>query len=122
MEDTNLRMFVSDRNHNILFLSCSSFIIFSIFIFIEYLRMALSKFEEYERIIPLPEWKILVEDKKENLKIWQRTSESGLKCMKAVSHINRPAELIIKVIGDSAYRNDYDPVYDYSDFLVKVAD
>jgi hypothetical protein len=69
----------------------------------------------------LSDWKILVEDKKESLKIWQRTSEKGLKCMKAQSIIERKASDIIKVIGDARYRNDYDPVYDHSIFLEKVA-
>lgn len=84
--------------------------------------MALAKFDEYESQITLAEWKTLQEDKKEGLHIWQRTSASGLKCMKAVAVIERSPEAIIKVIGDSAYRNDYDPVYDYSTFLEKVAD
>lgn len=86
------------------------------------LKLALSKFDEYEQTISNPDWKILTEDKKENLKIWQRTSANGLKCMKAVSHLDRSPDDVIRVIGDSSYRNDYDPVYDFSDFLVKVAD
>eukprot|EP00347_Sterkiella_histriomuscorum_P015068 403358431 len=89
---------------------------------IQYLRMALAKFDDYERQITLAEWKSLVEDKKEGLNIWQRTNSNGLKCMKAVAVIERSPEQIIKVIGDSKYRNDYDPVYDYSTFLEKVAD
>ncbi|CDW89743.1 start domain containing protein [Stylonychia lemnae] len=88
---------------------------------IKYLRMAQAKFKEYEDQIPSAEWKILTEDKKEGLKIWQRTSESGLKCMKAQAIIERKASDIIKVIGDTKYRNDYDPVYDHSNFLEKVA-
>ena len=42
--------------------------------------------------------------------------------MKAVAIIDRKPDDIINVIGDSSYRNDYDPVYDFSKFLEKVAD
>lgn len=42
--------------------------------------------------------------------------------MKAFAVIDRPADQIIKVIGDSNYRSDYDNVYDGSEFLEKVAD
>ena len=37
---------------------------------VQYLRMALSKFDEFERNIILEDWKMLTEDKKEGLKIW----------------------------------------------------
>jgi hypothetical protein len=65
---------------------------------------------------------MLQEDSKTGLKIWQRSTDTGLKAMKGMAIIDRPAHVIIKVIGDSNYRSDYDPVYDHSNYLMKVAD
>ena len=41
--------------------------------------------------------------------------------MKAQAVIEFPPSVVIKVIGNANYRADYDPVYDYSNFLMKVA-
>jgi len=41
--------------------------------------------------------------------------------MKAQAVIEFPPSVVIKVIGNANYRTDYDPVYDYSNFLMKVA-
>ena len=89
---------------------------------VEYLRQALDNFATYERQLSLPTWKPLTDDTKVGLKIWQRSTDLGLKAMKAQAIIDRPAHQIIKVIGDSNYRTDYDPVYDHSNYLMKVAD
>ena len=56
------------------------------------------------------------------MKIWQRSTDAGLKAMKGMAIIDRPAYQVIKVIGDPNYRTDYDPVYDHSNYLMKVAD
>ncbi|CDW82258.1 star-related lipid transfer protein 4 [Stylonychia lemnae] len=91
-------------------------------IFQEYLTQALDKLREFENQISLDQWKISVEDKKKGLNIWQRTSENGLKCMKAQGIIEKKADDIVKVIGDDDYRKYFDPVFDFSTVLERVAD
>lgn len=41
--------------------------------------------------------------------------------MKATAVIDRPPHEIIKVIGDGNYRTDYDPVYDGSHYIERIA-
>ena len=47
------------------------------------IRKATSMFDEYEKRMSLPDWKVSTEDKKEGLTIWQRTTPEGLNAMKA---------------------------------------
>ena len=59
------------------------------------------------KALSLPDWKIISEDKKVGLTIWQR-NQGGLKAMKAEAIIDRKADEIFRVIGDLDTRKDYD--------------
>jgi hypothetical protein len=78
--------------------------------------------QEYIEKLNHPDWKEQVNDKKEGIIIWQRTTPEGLKAMKAVANVNRPASIILKVIGDDRYRRDYDVVFDGGHNIEKIAD
>lgn len=42
--------------------------------------------------------------------------------MKATAVINRGADTIMRVVGEDKYRKMYDPIYDSSSFLERIAD
>jgi hypothetical protein len=71
--------------------------------------------------LALPDWKVLTDDKKAGLRIWQRSAGGGLKAMRAEAVINRRPEAVFSVIGDLALRKDYDETYDDGWALDKVA-
>lgn len=68
----------------------------------------------------MQDWKIITDDKKVGLKIWQR-NEGGLKAMKAEGIIDKKPEDVFKVIVDLTIRKDYDETYDDGYALEKVA-
>lgn len=108
-QDTNLKTSVSYKVNYHLFL-------------IEFVQKALNNFDQYKIRLEKTDWKVLLEDKKDGLIVWQRTSEEGLKAMKAQAIIDWSPQDVFRVIGDSAYRKDYDAVYDEGRILQKIAD
>jgi hypothetical protein len=78
--------------------------------------------KEFERKWALPEWKQVINDKKVNLQVWQRTTPEGLQSIKATAIINRSTQQIFRVIGDDNYRHLYDPTYESGYFLERIAD
>lgn len=77
-------------------------------------------YEAYMNGLEKPDWKVITDDKKVGLTIWQRT-ENGLKAMKAQAVIDKTADDVFKVIGDIKTRKDYDATYDDGWALEKVA-
>jgi peptidyl-tRNA hydrolase len=49
-------------------------------------------------------------------------SSEGLNTIKAKAIINRNAQTIFRVIGDAKYKKLFDPVYDYDQFIERIAD
>ncbi len=48
-----------------------------------YIKKAINAWPQYLSKLDLPEWKISVEDKKDGLNIWVRTTPEGLNAVKA---------------------------------------
>lgn len=80
----------------------------------------LSFYDKYVDGLALPDWKVITDDKKAGLTIWQR-NQGGLKAMKAEAIIDSTADEIFKVIGDPTQRKDYDETYDDGWALEKIA-
>ena len=47
------------------------------------MRQAIAKMKDVDAMFNHPDWKVLVDDKKEGLMVWSKTSSSGLNCLKA---------------------------------------
>ena len=62
----------------------------------------------------------MIDDKKEEITIYTKTSESGLNCVKGSGIVQYNANDIFKVIGDDSYRKEYDPTFDQGKFMYKV--
>ena len=78
--------------------------------------------DEYDQKMESSGWKVSTEDKKAGLTIWQRTSESGLKAMKAESMVNFSTIDLFKTLGNAKYRRDYDEVYDGGHNIERIGD
>ena len=79
-------------------------------------------FEEYEKRMLLPDWKISTEDKKEGLTIWQRTTPEGLNAMKAQAIVNRTPRQLMRVIGNDSLRTSYDATFDEGKMIDRIGD
>lgn len=67
---------------------------------IPYLNKALNARLQYDEKLNHPDWKLTVEDKKEGLNIYVRTTPDGYNAVKATGVINHPAEHIFITIGN----------------------
>ena len=92
------------------------------YVYIEYVDLISTFYDKYVGALTLPDWKVITEDKKVGLTIWQRSDSRGLKAMKAEAYIDRSPEEIFRYIGDLSYRKDYDDTYDDGYALDKIAD
>ena len=77
---------------------------------------------EFERKIPLSDWKVSVDDKKEGLTVWVRTTDEGLNAVKAQGVINFSPDQIFMIIGDASYKKLYDDTFDEGRNFEKIAD
>ena len=89
---------------------------------IPYLNKALKAKEEFEQKLPLPDWKVSVDDKKEGLMVWVRTTAEGLNGVKAQGIVNFSPDQIFMVIGDARNKKSYDDAFDEGANFEKVAD
>ena len=64
-------------------------------------------------------WNLVVDDKKDNVIIHQKTGSTGLTCIKAEGTLEYDLETIFKVIGNDAYRYIYDATMEQSVILEK---
>jgi preprotein translocase subunit SecA len=55
---------------------------------IPYLNKALNARDEFEKKLILNDWKVSVDDKKEGLTVWVRTTTDGLNSVKAQGVVN----------------------------------
>jgi hypothetical protein len=78
--------------------------------------------EVFDKTWDHPDWKVVINDKKADLVVSQRTTAEGLNSIKARGMINWSTQQIFRVIGDDKYRKQYDPIYDSSTFLERIAD
>jgi hypothetical protein len=89
---------------------------------IPYLNKALDAVGEYEKKLPHPDWKVCVDDKKEGLTVWVRTTAEGTNAVKAQGLVNFSPEQIFTVIGDANNKKLYDDSYDEGKNIEKIAD
>jgi hypothetical protein len=82
----------------------------------------MDKIDMYDQNLLLADWKVISDDKTEGLVIYQRTTENGLKAMKATGVVKRKAMDIFKVLGNDVYRKDYNKTYDSGATLSRIAD
>ncbi len=71
---------------------------------ISLLKRAIESITTYERCYSYADWKVISEDKKEGITIWQRTTAEGLNSVKAQGTVNRTPHEVFKLIGNDGYR------------------
>ena len=89
---------------------------------ISFLNKALAAKKEFEDKIPHPDWKVSVDDKKEGLMVWVRTTPDGLNAVKAQGVVNFSPDQIFMVIGDGSKKKLYDETFDEGRNFEKIAD
>ncbi|CDW87005.1 UNKNOWN [Stylonychia lemnae] len=75
------------------------------------------KFEDY---INHKDWAISVEEKSKDFIIWQRNTQRGVKCMKALGYIDHSVNDIVNCFNDDRYRIYYDPGFDFASLLESI--
>lgn len=76
----------------------------------------------YETKLAFDDWKITIDDKKAGLVIWQRTTDEGLKAMKAQAILDYNSLDLFHTLTNVNYRNDFDKVYESGSTIAKIAD
>jgi hypothetical protein len=71
---------------------------------IAYVKKAGDSVSRWERNWNHAEWKVSVDDKKDGIKIWQRTTETGCNAMKAEGIIEHNMLSVFKLIGHNDYK------------------
>lgn len=56
---------------------------------LEYLKRSREGIAYFDKVFNYQDWKVIQDDKKEGLIIWQRTTDSGLNSVKAAGIVNR---------------------------------
>ena len=79
---------------------------------IPYLNKVLAARVQFEERLDHTDWKVSVEDKKEGLTIWVRTTSDGLNAVKAQGIINHPPEHIFMTIGNVDNKKLFDDTFD----------
>lgn len=68
-----------------------------------------------------PNWELSNDDKKERIKVFSKTGNSGLNSVKSEGIVDFPADLIFKFLVHNKYRNSYNKVLsDTDEQLMKV--
>lgn len=89
---------------------------------IPYLNKVLAAKIKYEEKLDHPDWKISVEDKKDGLTIWVRTTPEGLNAVKAQGIINNTPDHIFFTITNGDQKKIFDSTFDEAKNLEKIAD
>jgi hypothetical protein len=89
---------------------------------IPYLNKALNARDEFEKKLPLDDWKVSVDDKKDGLTVWVRTTPDGLNAVKAQGIVNYSPDQIFTVLADVNYKKLYDDAFDEGKNFEKIAD
>jgi hypothetical protein len=79
---------------------------------IPYLNKVLAARVQYEERLEHPDWKVSVDDKKDGLTIWVRTTSDGFNAVKAQGIINHSPEQIFVTIGNGDNKKLFDDTYD----------
>jgi hypothetical protein len=79
---------------------------------------------EFDRNLESPDWELTVDNMKEDVKLWQKfQNEGNFQTIKTIGTINAPPEVVQRVISNNkAYRAKYDPKFDSSLFIERIAD
>ena len=89
---------------------------------IPYLNKALAARAQYEERLDHPDWKVLVDDKKDGLTIWVRITSDGFNAIKAQGIINDTPEHIFVTIGNGDNKKLFDDTYEDALNVEKIAD